>query len=153
MIARNNSMYIDNCTIEMGVKDRVIIRHDVEIHRKFTLSIACILLFFIGAPLGAIIRKGGLGLPLVVSVIVFIIYYIISITCEKFIKEGVLATEIGMWISSAVLLPFGIWLTIKTTADSPLMETDSWAKFGGKIKSIFYRKKKKKNNEDSANMS
>jgi len=140
--ARANSMMIDNYSKEMETKDKVLIKHWVEIHRKFTLSIACLLLFFIGAPLGAIIRKGGLGMPLVVSVIVFILYYIISITGEKFVKEGALAPEIGMWISSAVLLPFGIWLTIKTTADSPLMESDRWIKFTEKVGRFFRSKRK-----------
>jgi lipopolysaccharide export system permease protein len=143
-MARSNSMMVDNYTLEIDAKSKTLIKHWVEIHRKFTLSIACLLLFFIGAPLGAIIRKGGLGLPLVISVVVFIFYYIISITSEKFTKEGVLAPEVGMWISSAVLLPFGIWLTIKTTADSPLMESESWGKMRMKIKRFFTLKRKSK---------
>jgi len=149
--ARANSMMIDNYSKEIGTKDKVLIKHWVEIHRKFTLSIACLLLFFIGAPLGAIIRKGGLGMPLVVSVIVFILYYIISITGEKFVKEGAIVPEIGMWISSAILLPFGIWLTIKTTADSPLMESDRWVKFTERI-GRFFRSKRRKN-ENPAGLS
>lgn len=143
-MARSNLMMTDNYSKEMEAKDKTLIKHMVEIHRKFTLSIACLLLFFIGAPLGAIIRKGGLGMPLVVSVIVFILYYIISITGEKFVKEGVLAPEIGMWISSAVLLPFGIWLTIKTTADSPLMETDTWSKISDRFKRLIKSKRRKR---------
>jgi len=70
------------------------------------------------------------------------LYYIISITGEKSVKEGVLSPEIGMWISSFVLLPFGIWLTIKTTTDSPLMETDSWIKLADKLKRFLRIKKK-----------
>ncbi|PKP01409.1 MAG: permease [Bacteroidetes bacterium HGW-Bacteroidetes-6] len=143
-MARSNSMMVDNYSLEIDAKSKTLIKHWVEIHRKFTLSIACLLLFFIGAPLGAIIRKGGLGMPLVISVIVFILYYIISITGEKFVKEGVLTPEIGMWISSAILLPFGVWLTIKTTADSPLMETEAWSKLGDKLKRFFHFKRKVK---------
>ncbi|MPM05973.1 hypothetical protein SDC9_52268 [bioreactor metagenome] len=142
-IARSNSMMTENYMKEMDAKQKVLIKHEVEIQRKFTLSIACLLLFFIGAPLGAIIRKGGLGMPLVVSVIVFILYYIISITGEKSVKEGVLSPEIGMWISSAILLPFGIWLTIKTTTDSPLMETDTWVKIADRLNRFFRIKKKR----------
>ncbi|HBG70949.1 MAG: hypothetical protein A2W93_03395 [Bacteroidetes bacterium GWF2_43_63] len=141
-MARANSMMVDNYTREMEAKKKILIKHEVEIQRKFTLSIACLLLFFIGAPLGAIIRKGGLGMPLVVSVIVFLMYYIISITGEKSVKEGVLSPAFGMWLSSMILLPFGIWLTIKTTSDSPLMETDSWVKLAEKFNRFFRIKKK-----------
>ncbi|MCH7525277.1 MAG: LptF/LptG family permease, partial [Bacteroidetes bacterium] len=71
-------------------KKLLIIKHQIEWHRKFTLAFACILLFFIGAPLGAIIRKGGLGMPLVVSVLFFLIFHVLSIISEKFIKEDIL---------------------------------------------------------------
>lgn len=89
---------------------------------------ACLLLFFIGAPLGAIIRKGGLGLPVVVSVLFFVIFWVINISSEKSVKQGVIAPEIGMWISSLFLLPIGIFLTYKATSDSPLMDSDAWKK-------------------------
>lgn len=141
-LARSNNMLLDSYAQEMDAKGKMNVKFYVEIHRKFTLSIACLLLFFIGAPLGAIIRKGGLGMPLVVSIIVFLLYYIISITGEKAVKEGALSPEIGMWISSAVMLPFGIWLTIKTTADSPLMETDTWVRISKLLTKPFVRKKK-----------
>ena len=141
-MARANSMMVDNYSKEMEAKKKILIKHEVEIQRKFTLSIACLLLFFIGAPLGAIIRKGGLGMPLVVSVIVFLLYYVISITGEKSVKEGVLSPVFGMWLSSMILLPFGIWLTTKTTTDSPLMETDTWAKLADRFNKFFRIKKK-----------
>ncbi|PLW92641.1 MAG: hypothetical protein C0592_09785 [Marinilabiliales bacterium] len=144
-LARSNAMLIDNFNMEYETRNKSIVKHRVEMHRKFTLSIACLLLFFIGAPLGAIIRKGGLGTPLVVSVIIFILYYIISIMGEKSVKEGALDPYIGMWISSAVMLPFGLWLTIKTTTDSPLMEADSWTKFFAR----FRRKRKRRESEDT----
>ena len=95
-------------------------------HKKFTLSIACLVLFFIGAPLGAIIRKGGLGMPIVVSIVLFIIYYVISITGEKFAKQGVIPPYIGMWISTLALMPVGIILTRKATADSSVFDIDSY---------------------------
>jgi len=141
-MARANAMMVDNYSKEMEAKEKILIKHLVEIQRKFTLSIACLLLFFIGAPLGAIIRKGGLGMPLVVSVVVFLLYYIISITGEKSVKEGVLSPVFGMWLSSMILLPFGIWLSIKTTTDSPLMETDTWAKLADRFNKFFRIKKK-----------
>lgn len=104
-------------------------KHDIEWHRKFTLSIACFILFFIGAPLGAIIRKGGLGMPVVVSIIFFVIYHIISITGEKYARAGVLEPKIAMWLASVILLPLGIFLTYKATTDAPLLDAESWGKF------------------------
>lgn len=107
---------------------KTIIKHQIVWHKKLTLSIACLVLFFIGAPLGAIIRKGGLGLPVVISVLFFIIFHITSITGEKYAREDELAVSIGMWISTAVLLPVGFFLTYKATTDSPLLDTDAWLK-------------------------
>ena len=86
-------------------------RHGIELQKKFTLSFACIIFFFIGAPLGAIIRKGGIGLPLVVSVILFIIYYIIDNAGYKMAKDGRIGVIEGMWLSSSILLPLGIFFT------------------------------------------
>lgn len=97
-------------------------------HEKFTLSLACLLLFFIGAPLGAIIRKGGLGLPVVISVIFFIFFHIASITGKKYVLAGVLVPEVGMWIASALLIPIGIFLTYKATNDAPILDADGWRK-------------------------
>lgn len=107
---------------------RHIRRHDIEWHRKYTLSVACIILFFVGAPLGAIIRKGGLGLPLVVSTILFVLFHIASTTGDKYVRTGVLDPWTGMWMSSALFLPLGIWLTYKAVTDSPLMDSDAWGK-------------------------
>ncbi|MCF8309774.1 MAG: LptF/LptG family permease [Bacteroidales bacterium] len=110
-------------------QERQLRKHKVEWHRKFTLSFACIVLFFIGAPLGAIIRRGGLGLPLVVSVLFFVMYHIISITGEKYAEAGTVPVYQGMWIASAVLLPLGVVLMIKATTDAPILDADMWSKF------------------------
>ncbi|NOX48599.1 MAG: YjgP/YjgQ family permease [Chlorobi bacterium] len=118
---------------EMEIKDKLIFKHQAEWHRKFTLSVACFVLFFIGAPLGAIIRKGGLGLPVVVSVLFFVLFHIISITGEKSVRSGIVDANIGMWIAPVVLLPLGIFLTYKATTDSPLLDSESWIKFFGKL--------------------
>lgn len=112
---------------------RHFLRYNVEFHRKFTLSVACFILFFIGAPLGAIIRKGGLGLPLVVATLIFVAYYILSITGEKFVRESIWNPAFGMWLSSFVLFPFGLWLTLKTIQDSPLMDIESWYRYTSRI--------------------
>ena len=108
-------------------------KHMVAWHKKFTLSFACLVLFFIGAPLGAIIRKGGIGLPVVVSVLFFVLFHIITITGEKSAIAGAIKIEYGMWVASAVLLPLGIFLTFKATSDSPLLDFDIWKRKIGKL--------------------
>lgn len=106
--------------------NKTIRRHAIELQKKFTLSIACIIFFFIGAPLGAIIRKGGLGAPLVISVLLFIVYYIIDNTGYKLARDGRWAVWEGMWLSTGVLLPLGIFLTYKAINDSAVFKTDAW---------------------------
>lgn len=98
--------------------------HWVEWHTKITLSLGCLLFFFIGAPLGAIIRKGGLGMPTVISVIIFIFYYIINTSGMKMARDGSWNMVFGMWISSAILLPFGVFLTYKSNKDSVVFNGD-----------------------------
>jgi lipopolysaccharide export system permease protein len=110
-------------------KNKLIRRYEMEWHRKFTLSFACFIFFFIGAPLGAIIRKGGIGMPAVISVIFFVIYYVIDISAQKFVKELVIPAFPGMWISSFILLPVGIFLTYKSTTDSVIMNTETYFNF------------------------
>lgn len=106
-------------------------RSKVEWHRKTSLPVSIIIFFLIGAPLGAIIRKGGLGMPIVISVIFFVIYYIISITGEKLAKEGSWDAVYGMWLSTFILAPIAVYLTYKATNDSSLLDTDWYA---GRIK-------------------
>jgi len=112
-------------------------RHQIEWNRKFTLSFACLIFFFIGAPLGAIIRKGGLGTPIVISVIMFIFYYIIDNTGYKMAREGIWTTYQGMWLSSAILLPIGIFLTYKAVADATLLNSDQYIKIWNTVKTRF----------------
>lgn len=114
----------------MTEDDRFIIRrHEIELQKKFTLSLACLIFFFIGAPLGAIIRKGGLGTPIVISVILFIIYYIIDNMGYKLAREGRWQVWQGIWLSSAVLLPLGIFLTHKAVNDSAVFNPDAYRNF------------------------
>ncbi len=108
---------------------RNVNRHKIEWHRKFTLSIACIILFFIGAPLGAIIRKGGLGLPVVISVLFFLAYHITSITFEKLAKQGEMDPGQAMWIASFILLPIGLYLTYQASTDSRVLDMETYTKF------------------------
>lgn len=95
-----------------------------EWHRKLALPVSIMIFFLVGAPLGAIIRKGGLGMPIVISVIFFVIYYIISISGEKLAKEGTWNSFFGMWISSLILAPIAVYLTYKATNDSALLDVD-----------------------------
>ena len=107
----------------------IIRRHQIELMKKFTLSLACLIFFFIGAPLGAIIRKGGLGMPIVVSVLLFIVYYIIDNMGYKLARDGRWEVWQGIWLSSAVLLPLGIFLTKKAVNDSAVFNPDAWLNF------------------------
>jgi len=109
----------------------------LEYQKKFTLSAACIALFLIGAPLGAIIRKGGLGLPVVVSVIFFLIYYIISTIGEKSAKDGDLSPIIGSWVAIFIITPIGFFLSYKAATDSVLFDMDSYKRL---FKKLFKRK-------------
>ncbi len=115
--------------LSMADDMKTIRRHAIELQKKFTLSFACIIFFFIGAPLGAIIRKGGLGTPLVISVLLFIFYYIIDNMGYKFARDGKLPVWQGMWLSAAVLLPLGIFFTYKAVNDSVVFNKDAYVNF------------------------
>ena len=124
--ARSVKNFIENTESDIKTRGEWLSRYKIEWHRKYTLSIACFILFFIGAPLGAIIRKGGLGMPVVVSMIFFLLYYVISITGEKIAREGDISPFEGMWVSSIVLFPIGIFLTYKASRDSVIMDTSKY---------------------------
>lgn len=109
--------------------NRNLRNHRLERHKKFTLSLACIIFFFIGAPLGAIIRKGGLGLPVVVSVIIFILYYIVNHFGEVMAQNGTWDTTFGAWLSTMVLAPIGGWLTWKSNQDSAVFNWEGYQRF------------------------
>ncbi|MBQ2396056.1 MAG: LptF/LptG family permease [Bacteroidales bacterium] len=123
----------------------MIRRHEIELHRKFTLSVACLILFFIGAPLGAIIRKGGLGMPIVVSSLAFIIYYIVGTMGENAAREQEIPIWLGMWLSTLIFLPVGLFLTAKATTDAGIMNAEAWSKMiekiVNKIKKIYKKTK------------
>ncbi|MBQ8501995.1 MAG: LptF/LptG family permease [Bacteroides sp.] len=111
--------------------DRNLRLHKTAWHEKITLSLACLIFFFIGAPLGGIIRKGGLGMPVIISVLIFIIYYIINQTGYKMARDGKWIVWMGMWTSTAILAPIGGFLTYKSNNDSVVLNMDlylSWFK-------------------------
>jgi len=134
-IARHNKAYVTVSRKDLEQKRSLIIKHRVEWHRKFTLSFACILLFFVGAPLGAIIRKGGLGLPGVIAVGFFLIFHLLSIFGEKTAKAGIIDPSVGMWLASAFFLPLGIFLTHKASTDSSIFDANTFLD-----KLIFWKK-------------
>ena len=136
--ARNAKENVSFNRQDLGAQDLNIKRHKKEWHKKFTLSFACLIFFFIGAPLGTIIRKGGLGLPVVISVLFFVIYYIISTVSERMAEFGDLNMFLGVWLSSLILFPIGLFLTFKATSDSTLLDGDSWKKF---FHQLFHKKK------------
>ena len=123
----------------LHIEIRNIKNYEVNWNKKFTLSFACIVFFFIGAPLGAIIRKGGLGTPAVISILFFVIWYVISLSGEKLAKENLVSTFAGMWAASYILLPAGLFLTYKASNDSVIMNIDTYLLFFKKIKDYIYR--------------
>jgi lipopolysaccharide export system permease protein len=124
--ARSAKGYVDYSISDVGDTERTRIRFDIEWHRKFTLSVACLVMFFIGAPFGAIVRKGGFGMPVVISVVFYIIYHILSITGEKMVKTESSTAFSGMWMAVMVLAPVGMVLTYLASTDSGLFDKASW---------------------------
>ncbi len=117
----------------------------IERFRKFTLSIACFIFFFIGAPLGAIIRKGGLGTPVIVSMLFFVIYWVVDISGKKLATDGVIAPATGTLISSMILFPIGVYLTWKSTRDSSLFNSEIYINFFRKLTDKLNRYRGEKN--------
>ena len=124
--ARSQRDKIEYNAILLDDSQRYIRKHEIELYRKFTLAFACLIFFFIGAPLGAIIRKGGLGAPVVISVILFVVYYIVDNTGYKMAREALWPCWAGMWLSSFVLLPIGVFLTYKAATDSAIFRPEVW---------------------------
>ena len=115
---------IDVLANDYREKNKDLRFHQIEWHRKFTLAFACIVLFLIGAPLGSIIRKGGLGTPLVFAVVFFVVFHLFNTFGEKFVKEGVTSPFVGMWLSAFILIPIGLFLTYKAMRDSELLNKE-----------------------------
>lgn len=132
--ARASMNFISTSESNSSSKVARLRKYQIEIHRKFTLSFACLIFFFIGAPLGAIIRKGGLGMPSVISVLFFLAWYVLFMSGEQLARESAWSPFMGMWLSSAILLPIGIWLTWKSMTDAALLEMDTYSSFIRKIR-------------------
>ncbi|MEO5888605.1 MAG: LptF/LptG family permease [Ferruginibacter sp.] len=122
---------------EWDNKKKDLRNNQIEWHRKFSLSLACLVLFFIGAPLGSIIRKGGLGMPLVVAIVFFLLFHLLNMFGEKFVKDDITSPFIGMWLSILVLAPLGALLTYKAMHDSQLFNKEFYYRFFKSLRPVF----------------
>ncbi|MET1259562.1 LptF/LptG family permease [Flagellimonas sp. DF-77] len=141
--ARNNITNILNTVrsrkIELNRRYEIYYRHILSMHKKFAFALSCIILFFVGAPLGAIIRKGGLGLPMVIAILLFLTYHFLGVFADNYAKKGAWNPILGAWLPTMVTLPMGIFLTKRATADRGLM---SLGNFFDRVGSLFKKKKK-----------
>lgn len=130
---------------DFSKKTTMLNKHEIALHEKFVLAVACMVLFFVGAPLGAIIRKGGMGLPMVVAISLFLTYHFIGIFAKNSAADGTLNPVLASWLSTLILLPLGVWLTIRATSDQGIFDIDSFLETIAKpFKHLAKLKKKKK---------
>jgi lipopolysaccharide export system permease protein len=120
------------------IKIKRLNKYEMSLHDKQVLPIACIILFFVGAPLGAIIRKGGMGLPMVVAILLFLTYHFIGIFAKNSAEDGTLHPFIATWLSTFIMFPLSIWLTYRATTDQGVFDLDT---FVGRITKLFKKKK------------
>lgn len=127
--SRATKSYVSSSERDLNGRKRWINNHRIEWHKKLTFSLACFVFFLIGAPLGAIIRKGGLGVPVVASVLIFITFYMVSLLGDKFVREGLLPAWEGMWMAIAITLPLGIYLSYKAANDAVIVTIESYSEY------------------------
>lgn len=135
--ARTVKSFVDYTSTDVYELNKLTIRYIIEWHKKYTLAVACFIMFFIGAPLGSIIRKGGFGMPVVISILLYIVFHIISITGEKMAKSFTATPASGMWLAIMVLLPLGLFLTYQAANDSALFDKSAYVKLTRRIKNKF----------------
>ena len=140
--ARNLKNYVNGINTHIKYKEKAVTLNTMMIHKKFTLSIACIILFLIGAPMGAIVRKGGFGFPILIAIIFFLLFHVLNITGEKLVKQMVWPPGRGMWFPIVVLLPIGLLLTYKAARDSKILSADAYIQM---LKQLNPRYKRKSN--------
>ena len=145
----NNQLATIKGTVDMMARDynekyQSLQLHEIEWHRKFTLSVACLVLFLIGAPLGSIIRKGGLGTPLVFAIIFFVVFHLFNTFGEKFVKSGQTNAIIGMWLSTFILIPIGAFLIFKAMRDSQLFNQEFYYRTFKRVREIIANFKENK---------
>jgi lipopolysaccharide export system permease protein len=132
MARKNKDMFIQQKD-ELEGRDKQMRRFRIEWHRKFYLAAICIVLFFIGSSLGAIVRKGGFGLPILMAIVLFVVYHLLTVSGERMAKSGILEPWQGMWLSTIILLPLAIWLTYKAANDSVLLDRDAYSRWFRKL--------------------
>ena len=142
-IARSSVEFLNQITTEYQWRAKTEARHYLEWHKKFALSFACMVLFFIGAPLGAIIRKGGMGMPVVFSFLIFIIYHIINTTFDKTGRELVTEPWAAIWMGTFILVPFGISLTYTAANDSSILSSEFYGNIIRFLTTNPFKRKKK----------
>jgi lipopolysaccharide export system permease protein len=138
-MVRNNITFMDRSMEERRGREEQLTRFRIEWHRKFMLAFTCVVFFFIGAPLGAIIRKGGMGLPTVFAIIFFLIFHVVSFSMERLAIAGGIHPWPGMWISTIILVPIGLLLTWKAATDSPLFDSDVYYRGWERLRGLFRR--------------
>ncbi|MCA1742250.1 MAG: LptF/LptG family permease, partial [Bacteroidales bacterium] len=151
-LARDGTAFMIEKSESLMAEAKNLKRYEAERYKRYTLPIACLVFFFIGAPLGAIIRKGGLGTPAVISVLFFLFYYVITLSGEKFAKEMIISVPLGMLASTIILLPLGIYLTYKATTDAAIMDAETYVLFFKKVGAFFTGIKPEKENEDTGSV-
>lgn len=140
--AKGTLQTVDAKKTEFKGKTKRLNKTEIALHEKYVLGVACIILFFVGAPLGAIIRKGGMGLPMVIAILLFLTYHFIGIFAKNSAEDGTLHPFIATWLSTGIMLPLSIWLTYRATTDQGIFDFDSFLQKIGKL--FGWRKKKKK---------
>lgn len=141
-MARANAGFADRCSREMEGRTEQLARFSAEWHRKPMLAAACLVFFLIGAPLGGIIRRGGMGLPVVLAILFFLVFHIVSFATEKLVVAGEMEAWLGMWMGLIVLLPIGLFITWKASADSPLLDRDAYHRGWERLRSRLRRSNK-----------
>jgi lipopolysaccharide export system permease protein len=130
---------VDSKNKDYTNKEKQLNKYEIALHEKYALAVTCIILFFVGAPLGAIIRKGGMGLPLVIAIVLFLTYHFIGIFAKNSAEDGTLQPYIAAWLSTLIMLPLGVWLTYRATTDQGIFDLDG---FGNGIKKLVKKKDK-----------
>jgi lipopolysaccharide export system permease protein len=125
-ITRSGASYIDAAEVNMKSEKQTVNQLNVEWHKKIVVSFACIILFFVGAPLGAIIKKGGLGLPVVVSVFFFLAYFILTEAYTSVAYDGTIPVWQAMWTPLVIFLPISVFLTYKAAKDSAIFDVTGY---------------------------
>ena len=139
---RNLKNYVNGINSHIKYKGKAVVLNTMMIHKKFTLSVACIILFLIGAPMGAIVRKGGFGFPILISILFFLLFHVLNITGEKLVKQEIWPPGRGMWFPIFILLPIGAFLTYKAARDSRLLNVDAYIRFFKRIGQGKFRRAK-----------